>query len=201
VISIIKFKLIEELVKKVSSEEKSGFRTGLIIFATVILLAVAMVYLTPTKKEPVVQAEMPSSEKGRKSTKKAMVIRPNKKTDAEIATDIAKEVLTTGGEFAENVRENRRQKDIAFYALKGERWTFTFGDWTDDEEKIISTHETLKNIPAVKLLKQKRQYLFIVENSKQTDPQHLIDSLQALFSMSVKYVDINQYLDRKKRDS
>lgn len=194
VIGIIKFKLIEEIVKKITPDDtNTKLYSILFLFAIVLLLSYFIVnnnQVPSDEKSIAAVAEEPSDIITAET--------PETKTDLEIKADIAKEIVKTGREIANEIRENKQRKDSLFNASKGERWAFTFDDWTDDEEKVLELNEALASVRPVKVIKQRKRYRFIKEYGlSKPELESMIDSLQSLTGLSIEVIDLNYLKSRK----
>lgn len=190
-LGVIKFKLIEELVKKITSDD-SKVRPYSIISLIVIAILIGLIasaFPTTTDEVPeskdIIQAETPT---------------PGEKSDLEVKVDAIKEGVEFTKDLAGTIKENRQRKDSIFEAGKSERWVIKVGDWTDDDDRILDMYKTLSSIDKVKLLKIKKEYLFIIEDRvSKTQLETSLDSVSGILSgFNPSLFDLNTVLTRKK---
>lgn len=197
-IGVIKFKLIEELVKKITSnDEKSRAYAILLLFSTVVVLTFVSLSLEPPQNVPgdeIVVEDKPDSDGDE------VVIVSAPKTDLEVKVDVVKEGVELTEKLVSQAKENKRIKDSAFVADRKERWVYRIGDWTSDDEKILDTHKRMLSAGNLKVIKQRRKFLLIKEDYRSKD--ELEASLQIMQSelngLSVEIIDLNQFLTRKR---
>lgn len=193
-LGIIKFKLIEELVKKVTSEDKNVRLYSIVaLLAVVVGIALLTPYVSstltePTKANEVVQAEIPVEQA------------PTQKSDLEVKVDAVKEGVELTKDLVKSVKENKERKDGIFEANKSERWVYQINDWTDDEDRILEIYETLSMTNNVKLLKIKKQYLFIKDDQISREQLEMsIDSLsETLPQLQLKAFNLNEVTTRRR---
>jgi hypothetical protein len=189
-LGVIKFKLIEELVKKITSDD-SKVRPysiiSLIIVATLIGLIASSfptIHEGPESKE-VVQAETPTS---------------IQKSDLEVKVDAVKDGVELTKDLVEAIKDNKQRKDSIFEAGKSERWVIQLGDWTDDDDRILDMHKALSSLDDLKLLKIKKQYLLIIEDgAPKAQLEASLDSVSSILdSFKPRLFNLNDVLTRKK---
>lgn len=193
-LGIIKFKLIEELVKKVTSDDKN---VRLYSIAALLAVVVGLALLTPyvsstltdtTKANEVVQAEIPTEPA------------PIQKSDLEVKVDAVKEGVELTKDLVKSVKDNKERKDSIFEANKSERWVYQINDWTDDEDRIVEVYKALSMTSNIKLLKIKKQYVFIKDDQfsrKQLETS--MDSLrETLPQLQLKALNLNEATTRRR---
>ncbi|MEI9918520.1 MAG: hypothetical protein WDO14_06935 [Bacteroidota bacterium] len=193
-LGIIKFKLIEELVKKISSDDKNiRLNSIMLLFFVVALLGLTTSYFSgtvgsATEPEGVVQGEIPIETK------------PAQKSDLEVKVEAVKEGVALTKDLISTAKENKQRKDSVFEAAKSERWVVQINDWIDDEDRIVEIYKSLSMPDNVKLLKIKKQCLFIMEDQVSKEQLELsLDSLrQTLPGLQLKLFNINSITTRKK---
>jgi len=193
-LGIIKFKLIEELVKKITSDDKNvRLYSIVVLFAIVVGIALLAPYVTSnmndaTQTTEVAQAEMPIEQT------------PVQKSDLEVKVDAVKDGVELTKNLVKSAKENKEKKDSIFEASKSERWVFQINDWTDDDERIVEIYKTLSMTSNVKLLKIKKQYLFIKDDQISREQLDLsIDSLrETLPQLQLIPFNLNNVTTRKK---
>jgi hypothetical protein len=192
VVGIIKFKLIEELVKKITPDDgKARGYAVLLLFFTVVGLAAISLSLG----EPV-----PTNLETESVETEVEPVTP--KSDLEVKVDAAKEVVELAEKVASTVVENKRIKDSTFLAGRQEKWVYRIGYWTKEDDDIIAMHNQLSEKQNIKLIKQKRKYIFIKDDSKSKDEleKSLSDLKNELNGLPIEIIDINTFLTRKKDD-
>jgi hypothetical protein len=190
IIGVVKFKLIEELVKKITPDDQKarGFAI-LILFGTVVILSVMSLSL-----------DSPLANDAGGQTQSVADQQATPKSDLEVKVDAVKEGIELTENLVQQAKENKRIKDSTFIANRSERWVYQIGDWTDDDDKILELH---KLVPGnIKVLKQKKNYLFIREdNGSREDLEAAVNQLQAdLQGVQVKVIDLNGFLSRRKNN-
>lgn len=193
-LGIIKFKLIEELVKKVTSDDKNvRLYSIVVLLAVVVGLALLTPYISSTvtdttKENEVVQAEVPVEQS------------PVQKSDLEVKVDAVKEGVELTKDLVKSVKENKEQRDSIFEANKSERWVYQINDWTDDEDRIVEIYKALSMTSNVKLLKIKKQYLFIKDDQFSREQlETSIDSLrETLPQLRLKAFNLNDVTTRRR---
>lgn len=192
-LGIIKFKLIEEFIKKVSGEENVKFYSIGLLLVLAIGSAFLVTYLTAPsgsniEPEEIVQAEIASEPM------------PAQKSDLEVKVEAVKDGIDLTKELVKTAKDNKQRKDSIFEANKSERWVYQINDWTDDEDRIVEVYKSLSMTDNVKLLKIKKLYLFIKDD--QLSKQELtvsIDSLeQTLPGLKLTLYDLHELTTRKK---
>lgn len=193
-LGIIKFKLLEELVKQVTSKPKNvRLYSIVVLLAVVVGLALLTPYVsssltnTPNANE-VVQAEIPAEQT------------PSQKSDLEVKVDAAKEGVELTKDLVKSVKENKERKDSIFEATKSQRWVYQINDWTDDENRIVEIFKVLSMTSNVKLLKIKKQYLFIKDDQMSKEQlETSIDSLRdTLPQLQLRVFNLNDVTTRRR---
>jgi hypothetical protein len=193
-LGIIKFKLIEELVKKITSDDKNVRLYSIVVLSAIVVgIALLAPYVTSnvndaTQTIEVAQAEMPIEQT------------PAQKSDLEVKVDAVKDGVELTKDLVKSVKENKERKDSIFEASKSERWVFQINDWTDDDDRIVEIYKTVSMTSNVKLLKIKKQYLFIKDDHISRQQLDLsIDSLrETLPQLQLVPFDLNKVTTRKK---
>jgi hypothetical protein len=191
-VGIIKFKLIEEFVKKLTSDDqKARGYTAIFLFGIIVILTVVSLSLnTPTDSVPAVQVEAKANE--------SQATTP--KTELEIKVETVEKGIAMTEDLVRQAKENKRLKDSTFIANRDKRWVYQIGDWTNDDDKIILLHKQLLITENIKVVKRKKNYLFIKEDNLskedlEAELNRLKDDLQGI---SIKVIDLNYLLTRKK---
>lgn len=196
-IGLIKFKLIEEIVKKMTSNDSNAkgfsflFLICIVIFFSVITLNLPTGTSESKDEQAVVELEPdPKPEK------------PVQKTELEIKKEIVEAGVNLTTDLVRQAKENKRKRDSIFLATREQRWVYRIGDWTDDEDKIIQTYKKLSMVDHVKVFKQKKKYLFIKEdNLPKEQLESSLDSLQSeLLGVSINIMDLNTFLKNKRKE-
>jgi hypothetical protein len=192
-IGILKFKFIEEFVKKITSDDGKarGYSIILLLFTLIVVFtALSWSLESPPSSNPIVQ----------KPAEVAELQPAIPKTDLEVKVETAKEAIVMTEDLIQQAKENKRIKDSTFAANRGERWVYQIGDWTNDNDKILQMHKQLQITENVKVVKQKKNYLFIKEdNLSKEDLEAELDQLKSdLQGISVKVIDLNNFLTRRK---
>jgi hypothetical protein len=192
IIGVVKFKLIEELVRKITPDEQKarGFAI-LILFATVVVLSVLSLSLDSTS---------PNDAAGQAQSLPDEPATTTPKSDFEEKKDAVEDGIELTENLVQQAKENKRIKDSIFIANRSERWVYQIGDWTNDDDKILELHKLVTG--NIKLLKQKKNYLFIREdNGSREDLEAAVNQLQAdLQGVQVKVIDLNGFLSRRKNN-
>lgn len=203
ILGIIKFRLIEELVKKISSDDsKAKFYSMLLLLSTIVILSIVTSNLSPTQNAPEPVSEQNSEEILTENipvdAAPAEEAQEVERTDLEVKVDVAKDVLNTGKDLVEEIKANKRKKDSIFQASLEERWVYQVGDWTDDDDKILEVHDKLRlaTTENIKVFKQKRKYIFIIERYLSKEKlEKSLDSLKVqLTGLSVNILNLNTYI-------
>src|SRR5688572_29444323 len=107
-VGIIKFKLIEEFVKKLTSDDqKARGYTVIFLFAIIIILTVVSFSLnTPTATVPALQPEAEANESQPTTPK----------TDLEIKVETVEKGIAMTEDLVRQAKENKRLKDSTFMA-------------------------------------------------------------------------------------
>jgi len=190
-IGIIKFKLIEELVKKITpSDQKARGYTIALLFTVVIVLTAISLSLDDSPKPDGTDA----------SPDQTKIATATPKTDFEVKVDAVKDGIALTEKLVNQAKEKKRIKDSTFTATRQERWVYQIGDWTNDDDKILDTHKQLLSLQNVKMIRQGKNYLFIKEDllSREELEKSIEELKQNLGGISVSMRDINQLLTRKK---
>jgi hypothetical protein len=190
VFGLLKLKLIEELVKKISSDEKASLYSKFFLFAVVVLLSIATLYLADQHKT---FTQMSTREKT-KEEKPGSNQAERKKTDLEVKKEIAEKAITTAANAIQQVREKKRQKETEFFESIGRKLVLQIGELTDNSKIILENHKKLSGLPNVTLLKRKKQFVFICAGL--IDESVSLDSLRNTFGLSVTIIDLNEYRKR-----
>jgi hypothetical protein len=192
-LAILKFKLIEELVKKITSDDrKAKGYSILFITLTVLILSVLTINL-PNASEDDNQI---TEEKSITQSDQA-----RQKSDTEVKADAIKEGVELAAQIGKNIVDKKHRKDSVFLATRTERWVFQIGDWTDDDDKILEVHNKISMLGNIKVFKQKRQYLFIKEDywTRGQPTEASLDSLKnELSGLSINILDLNTFLKNKR---
>jgi hypothetical protein len=190
-LGVIKFKLIEELVKKITSDDSKVRPYSIISLIMVAILLGLIASSFPTtidddsQSREIVQAETPT---------------PVGKSDLEVKVDAVKDGVALTKDLVGTIKENKQRKDSIFEAGKSERWVIQISDWTDDDDRILELHEALSSVDEVKLLKVRKQYLFIIEDGISKDQlEASLDSVSSsLNGFKPRLYNLNDVLTRKK---
>jgi hypothetical protein len=188
-IGIIKFKLIEEFVKKLTSDDqKARGYTVVFLFGIIVILTGVSLSLNPPTRTVPEEREIKESDA------------TTTKSDLEVKVETVEKGVALTEDLIRQAKENKRLKDSSFIANRDERWVYQIGDWTNDDEKIIQMHKQLLVTENIKLVKQKRNYLFIKEdNVPKEDLEAELNRLRGdLEGMSVRVINLNNLLTRKK---
>jgi hypothetical protein len=193
-IGIIKFKLIEELVKKITpdNQKAKGYAIILLVITIVVLTAVSLSLDQPSPDDTITQTE-PIAEQPTATPSKG---------DLEVKIDAVKDGITITEDLIQQAKENKRIKDSTFIAERPQRWVYQIGDWINDDDKILDMHEQLLAIENIKIFRQRKNYLFIKEDNRSREDMEIeLAQLQAdIQGLSVKVIDLNQFLTRRKSD-
>jgi hypothetical protein len=191
VLGIIKFRLIEELVKKITSDGKARGYTIMLLFGIIIVLSILTVNISGPASETI-EAISSQEQSPLESTAE--------KTDLEKEVELGKEVLNTTKELVSEVKENKRKKDSIFSTSLATRWVYKIGDWTDDEDRILEIHKKISPLGNIKLFRQKKQYLFIKEDDiTQGEMEASLDSMKrALDGLPISMLNLNTFLTRRR---
>ena len=191
-IGVVKFKLIEELVKKITPDDQKakGYAIFLLSTLVVVLTVISLSLDNPPQSK--------SIETATNETKVAEVATP--KSDLEVKVDAVKDGIALTDELVSQAKEKKRIKDSTFNATRQERWVYQIGDWTNDDDKILDMHKQLLSLQNIKMIRQGKKYVFIKEDLLSREELEIsIDELkQNLSGVSVTLVDINRFLTRKK---
>ena len=191
-IGIIKFKLIEEFVKKITSDDlKSRGYTVILLATTIIVLMAVSLSLDPPppadsalNPQPVANDSLPATPK----------------SELEVQAETVKDGIEIADDLIQQAKENKRKKDSTFIANRSKRWVYQIGDWTNDDDKILQMHKQLLITENIKVVKQKKNYLFIKEDHlPKEDLEAELNRLKAdLHGISVEVIDLNNLLTRKR---
>jgi hypothetical protein len=193
-IGILKFKLIDELVKKMLPEnQKSKTVTILFLFGLIVILTVVSLSMDETE---------PSKEIVSNEDPVEPVTTMTPKTDMEVKQELIETGVKLTDDLVRQAKESKRKKDSTFIANRQARWAYRIGDWTDDDNKILEMHKLLLGTENIKLIKQRRKYLFIKEDAEsQENLQASLDELKnELNGLAVGMIDLNTFLSRKHDD-
>jgi hypothetical protein len=191
-IGIIKFKLIEEFVKKLTSnDQKARGYTVIFLFGLIVILTAVSLSLNPPT--PTVHELEPEI----KETQA-----PATKSDLEVKVETVEKGIALTEDLIRQAKENKRLKDSTFIANRDQRWVYQIGDWTNDDDKIIQMHQQLLVTENIKVVKQRKNYLFIKEDNLSKEDLHAeLSHLQNdLEGISVKIIDLNNLLTRRKNN-
>jgi len=208
VLSIIKFKLIEELVKKIGSDDsKATLYSVLLVFGMIIILSVLTLNVSTPQSDPQQPvAENPVDTLNEDVDDQTSTENPSEeeKTDLEVKVAVAKDVLSTGKELVKEIKDTKRKNDSLFQSYLGERWVYKIGDWTDEDSRILETYKKLKlsMVRNIKLFKQRKRYIVIVEDHFNREQlEESLDSLRTeLAGLSIDIFDLNSQIKNRRQE-
>jgi hypothetical protein len=190
-IGIIKFKLIEELVKKITpdNQKAKGYAICLLAIVVVILTAVSLSL-----------DESPDSDSAEVAMPETKASTMTSKSDLEVKVDAVKDGVALTEKLVGQAKEKKRVRDSTFNAARQERWVYQIGDWTKDDDKILDMHKQLLSLQNIKMIRQGKNYLFIKEDLlSRKELENSIDEFkQNLNGISVSLMDMNRLLTRRK---
>jgi hypothetical protein len=127
---------------------------------------------------------------------------PATKSDLEVKVETVEKGIALTEDLIRQAKENKRLKDSTFIANRDQRWVYQIGDWTNDDDKIIQMHQQLLVTENIKVVKQRKNYLFIKEDNLSKEDLHAeLSHLQNdLEGISVKIIDLNNLLTRRKNN-
>jgi hypothetical protein len=198
-VGVIKFRLIEEFVKKITSNDQKakGYAVLLLVFSLIVIFTIVQQSSSNVevaeRLEPGDANEIADVENEQQEEKTAP------KTELEVKVAAAQEGIVLTEKLVEQAKKNKRIKDSTFIASRKERWAYRIGDWTGDDEKILDTHERMMSVGNLKVIKQKRKFLLVKEDYKTKEElEALLPVLRSeLQGLSIDVIDLNQFLTRK----
>jgi hypothetical protein len=175
-VCLLKFKLIEEFVRKISSnDENTKGKSVVLLFVIIAVLSITTYNLPVESNNNEVQ---PAT------------------SDAEAIAETTQAVAGV----AEKLIDKKHKNDSIFKATRSERWVYQIGDWTDDEEEILELYSKLSSLQNVKVFRQKKAYIFIKEDYLEKQQlENALDSLKSTIGLSVATLDINSFLKNKRK--
>lgn len=188
---ILKLKLIEEIVKKISGDDKNSkfYSISMLLFVTIVLAAISLQLEQPSNSNEEVIEEISEAEQ--------VEFTDTPKTKSEVNLEIAEKAVVAVTDVAKKLQNEKKRKDSTFLANKTERWAYQFGDWTQDDESIIDMFRKLESLKDdIKLFKAEGRYIFLVEKTGGTDGdlQNFRETFQGI---SVNLVDLNSFTKRR----
>jgi hypothetical protein len=196
-VGIIKFRLIEELIKKMTSNDQKAKGIA-VVFLFVVVVVLTVISLSLDAPRESYQADGAADDK--EIVTEEIVEEENAvKTELEVKVDAVKEGIALTEKLVSQAKENKRIKDSTFIANRKERWAYQIGDWTNDDGKILEMHAKLSTAENIKVVRQKRKYLLIKEDFGSSDElQASLEQLrQELQGLSVNIIDLNGLLTRR----
>jgi hypothetical protein len=192
IIGIVKLKLIEELIKKITPDDGKS-KGYAILLLSVIVIGLTIVSLS---------LDGPTSENLKVGTEEVVAQPTTPKSDLEVKVEAVKEGVALTEDIVNAAKENKRVKDSTFLAGRQERWVYRIGDWTKDDDDVIAMNSQLLERQNIKLIKQHRKYMFIQEDykSKEELQKSLYDLKNELNGLAVDIIDLNTFLTRRKNN-